>query len=439
VKLRLVPQLDFIIFFASLVLVIFGVAFIYSAGVDSSGVSISNEYVKQILFAISGLVPLFLAFFVDLRKYTRYCTVLYAILNLVLLYTCRFGKVVNGARSWLGIGIFGIQPSEFGKIVFILFFAWYLDISKTMPPFRRFLFALVFLCLPVGLILLQPDLGTSSVYVPIFLCMCFFAGIPFRYLLVLVSCGLLTIFFTVLPVWATEIYRQPLPIIQIFQNYRLRLIVLGAAGFIAIIGYTGYRQFRNRYYRVISQVFAIITCALLGSAATGRVLKEYQIKRLIVFLDPNIDPLGAGWNIIQSKVAIGSGNLFGQGFLKGTQSHYRFLPQHNTDFIFSILSEEWGFAGGMAVFALYFLILMRISFIIRNTSNLFASSIAVGIFGMFFFHFIVNIGMVMGVMPITGIPLLFLSYGGSSLWTAMTCVGLLMGIHARRLELSPKL
>ena len=166
----------------------------------------------------------------------------------------------------------------------------------------------------------------------------------------------------------------------------------------------------------------------------GKILKEYQLKRLIVYIDPNSDPLGAGWNIIQSKIAIGAGGVWGRGFLNGTQSHYRFLPQQSTDFIFSILSEEFGFAGGSLVFVLYLIIMVRITFIMLSSKNVFGYYIASGILGMFFFHFVVNVGMVMGIMPITGIPLLFLSYGGSSLWTAMICIGLLMSINYRKLD-----
>jgi rod shape determining protein RodA len=214
------------------------------------------------------------------------------------------------------------------------------------------------------------------------------------------------------------------------------LIVIAAFAVVAMLSIVGFVQFKRQYYYWIAYVSSIIAFALFGAIGASHVLKDYQVKRLIVFLNPNSDPLGAGWNIIQSKVAIGSGNMFGQGFLKGTQSHYRFLPQQNTDFIFSILSEEWGFLGGILVYALYFVILTRILTIIKNTPHIFGAYIASGIFAMFFFHFIVNVGMVMGIMPITGIPLLFLSYGGSALWTAMMCVGLLMGIYARRLEIS---
>ena len=151
-------------------------------------------------------------------------------------------------------------------------------------------------------------------------------------------------------------------------------------------------------------------------------------------MDPSVDPLGSGWNIIQSKIAIGAGGAFGRSFLHGTQSHYRFLPQQSTDFIFSILSEEMGFAGGAVVFVLYMIIMWRTIVIIKNTSNKFGMYIASGILGIFVIHFFINVGMVMGIMPITGIPLLFLSYGGSSLLTAMSCIGLLMSINSRKFD-----
>jgi rod shape determining protein RodA len=162
------------------------------------------------------------------------------------------------------------------------------------------------------------------------------------------------------------------------------------------------------------------------------VLKDYQLMRLIVFLDPNVDPRGSGWHIIQSMTAIGSGGLMGKGFLQGTQSHYRFLPQQSTDFIFSIFTEEWGLLGGLLVFGLFLLICLRLVKIIKTTSDNFGAYIASGLAAMYSFHFLINVGMAMGVMPITGIPLLFMSYGGSALTSAMAGIGLAMSIHVRR-------
>jgi rod shape determining protein RodA len=151
-------------------------------------------------------------------------------------------------------------------------------------------------------------------------------------------------------------------------------------------------------------------------------------------MDPNVDPRGAGWNIIQSITAIGSGGLLGKGFLQGTQSHYRFLPQQSTDFIFSIFSEEWGLVGGILVFSLFLLICLRLIKIMKTTTDAFGSYIAAGLSGMYGFHFLINVGMTMGIMTITGIPLLFMSYGGSALISAMSGIGLALSIYIRRYQ-----
>ena len=355
---------------------------------------------------------------------------------LLLVYTRIFGRYVNGAKSWIGIGEFGVQPSEFGKIFFILFLARFLDESKKMNQFKRFVYAIGVLIVPMGLILIQPDLGTASVYIPIFLTMCFIAGIPIKYILYVLAFGILTVFFTVIPVWNMEIAEKPLVFISVLTNLKLRALLISSVLLITLLGYVVRRYFHGpKYIYWITLVFSVICLSLIFSMVLGKFLKDYQIKRLIIFMNPNKDRLGAGWNIIQSKVAIGAGGMTGQGYLQGTQSHYRFLPQQSTDFIFSILSEELGFIGGVFVFSMYFVILIKILYIIRKCINRYGSYICAGIFGMFSFHFFVNVGMVMGIMPITGIPLLFLSYGGSSLLTAMTCIGLVMNINCRKSEL----
>ncbi len=181
-----------------------------------------------------------------------------------------------------------------------------------------------------------------------------------------------------------------------------------------------------------------IKSALISLAAIPVVYKfldDYQKERIEAFLHPDNLSLSGNYQVWQSKVAIGAGGLMGQGYLQGTQSHYRFLPQQSTDFIFSILSEEFGFIGCCLIYFLYFIILLKILYIIRKCVNKFGTYICAGIFGMFTFHFFINVGMVMGMMPITGIPLQFLSYGGSSLLTAMTCIGLVMNVNCRKYDL----
>ena len=176
----------------------------------------------------------------------------------------------------------------------------------------------------------------------------------------------------------------------------------------------------------------VLLCSLAASFAAHLILKEYQIMRLIIFLNPNVDPRGAGWNIIQSMTAIGSGHLWGRGFLQGTQSHYRFLPEQSTDFIFSIYGEEFGFMGGLLIFGLFLLIALRLIRLMKITVDSFGIYIVAGLFAVILFHFIVNVGMAMGIMPITGIPLYFMSYGGSALMTAMSGIGIAMSVYIRR-------
>ena len=433
-KIRFFSLFDYLLFICVLLLTIIGIFFIYSSGVNSQKVLVSNEYIKQIFWAVSGIFLLFLVSLIDYRKIKRIIPWLYLSLILILIYTRFFGRYVNGAKSWIGIGVFGIQPSEFGKIVFILFLAWYLDESENVESKKRFFISLVIMLVPMGLILLQPDLGTASVYIPIFLIMCYFGGIPLRFLALFLATGALTVVITVLPIWESEIIQKDIAIVNILTETNLRLFLIAVCSAITVLSLLGRIFFKKNYYYWIAYVFGIITMSLIASIGAGKVLKDYQIKRLIVFLDPQTDPLGSGWNIIQSKIAIGSGNIFGQGFLQGTQSHYRFLPQQSTDFIFSILSEETGFVGGLVVFALYLTIILRGFSVIKSTTDVFGCYIASGVCAMIFYHFIVNVGMVMGIMPITGIPLLFLSYGGSSLWVAMMSIGLLESVRLRRLD-----
>jgi len=433
-KLKILNMIDYSLLLCVLLLSTFGILFIYSSGINSDGILVTNEYIKQIIWLVVGIIFMLVLGLVDYRKFLRYAPYMYAGLVVMLIYTLLFGSKVNGARSWIGIGPFGIQPSEIGKFFYILTLAWYLERSQNEKPKKRFLIATGIMLLPMGLILIQPDMGTASVYLPIFIVMCFMAGVPLRYLMMVIFTGFTTIIFTVLPVWETEILRKSVPAIHILTNTKLLLLVIGTTTAIAIIGIIGQIFLRRKYFYWITFVFGIITVSLVLSIAAGKVLKPYQLQRLIVFIDPNCDPLGSGWNIIQSKTAIGSGNFFGRGYKQGTQSHYRFLPQQSTDFIFSILSEESGFIGGMFVFVIYLLILLRITHIARQTTNYYGTLICSGFLGMLYFHFIVNVGMVMGIMPITGIPLPFLSYGGSALLTNMMCMGLVMSINYRRLD-----
>ena len=430
-------EIDYFILLAVTALMATGIMFIYSSGVNSSGVLVSNEYIKQIVWASVGLAAALVLSMVNYRRFYNFSLYLYLISLIPLVYTLFFGRLFHGTR-WLRIGIFGFQASEFVKITTIIFLARYLtDTRRSTGSFVRFLVSCLIVFFPMAIVLVQPDLGTSLVFIPILLSVTFIAGLSMRYMVFSVSCISLTGFLIVLPLWQTHILRRTLPALAALTNPRIVVIIILALSIIMAIALFGYLKFRKRYFFWLLYVVAIIVFSLGASYAARGVLRNYQIMRLIVFLDPNVDPRGAGWNIIQSITAIGAGGVTGQGFLRGTQSHYRYLPEQSTDFIFSIFSEEMGFAGGIAVFTLYLIICLRLMRIIKITADPFATYICAGLAGMFSFHFLINVGMAMGIMPITGIPLLFMSYGGSSLMSAMLGIGLALSIYVRRYTPQP--
>lgn len=430
---RSVFGVDLLLIIATVALMAIGVLFVYSSGVTSEGVSFSTEWIRQIVWVALGLVLLAGVAIFDYARLRDLAPYLYGALVVVLIGTLLFGRVVNGARSWIGIGDFGVQPSEFMKIATILLLARVLERRRaSIGEPVTFGLTLGLTLLPMGLILLQPDLGTALVYLPVFLVMAFVAGARPSYILFIVGAGLLTVVLTVLPAWEQEIRGAEVPVVSVLTNSRLFAIVLGSLVVVAALGLVGALVLKRRYYRWVIYGAAMGITGMIGSFLGRRVLRDYQLMRLIVFLEPNVDPQGAGWNIIQSVTAVGSGGISGKGWLRGTQSHLQYLPQQSTDFIFSILAEEWGFLGGLAVFALFAVIITRGLLISAKAKDDFASLTAVGIVTMVFFHVAVNIGMAIGIMPITGIPLLFLSYGGSSLWTALVGVGLLMSIYQHR-------
>jgi len=292
-NIRNYTYFDYLLFLAVVLLTIIGISFIYSSGVNSTGVSISNEYIKQIVWGLTGIVLMLAITFIDYRRYADRASLFFIVTMILLVYTRIFGRYVNGAKSWIGIGEYGLQFSEFAKLVYILYLAYFLDrSSKNESQFSRFIKAGLIMGCPMLLILSQPDLGTASVYLPIFLAMCFIAGIPLRYLMMVLVTGSLTIVFTVLPLWETAIYKHPIPAIKIFTETRFLMITLLMLAIVSVLAMIGRVMFKVKYYYWIAYVTGIITVALILSIGASHVLKDYQIMRLIVFLDPNIDPHG---------------------------------------------------------------------------------------------------------------------------------------------------
>ena len=328
---------------------------------------------KQILWIIIGLFSLFVVLLFDYGVLFRYTRYIYAFNIILLLAVLLVGSTAKGAQLWLSLGPLGGQPSELAKVMVIITFAAFLTKRQDrMERLRDLLPAFLHIGIPVFLILLQPDLGTSLVFFAIMFGMLYVAGARSSLLLKLLGAGLL-----------------------------------------------------------------LIIAALVGHVKFGLPLplEDYQIRRLIVFIDPYMDGRGgrgAGWHVIQSLVAIGSGGFWGKGLFNGTQVQGNFLPEHHTDFIFSVVGEELGFLGASLLLGLYFVLLYRVLQIAFKSRDQFGTLIAVGVASMWGFHILQNVGMSIGIMPITGIPLPFLSYGGSSMLANLISVGLLLNISLRR-------
>ena len=432
-RLRNFIEIDYLLLLPVITLIVLGILFIYSSGITSEGVQVSTEYIRQIIWGSAGLVAAIVLSMINYRKFYNISIYIYLFSLLPLLYTLLFGYVISNASRWVRIGMFGIQMSEFVKISVIILLARYLaDTDRNRESFSRFFVSCVIVFIPMLIVLLQPDLGTALAYVAILITMIFFAGVSTRYVAFMISCIALTGIFLVLPLWQTYILQKSVPFLALLTNLKIILITVLFFVVVAAIALFGFLKFKKRYFFWLVYASAIVIFSLGASYAARIVLKNYQIMRLIVFLDPYVDPRGAGWNIIQSVTAIGAGGIMGRGYLQGTQSHYRFLPEQSTDFIFSIFSEEAGFIGGIIVFALYILIVNRLLFSTKITTDPFAKYICAGFAGLIGFHFIVNVGMTMGVMPITGLPLIFMSYGGSSILASMIGIGLALSIYIRR-------
>jgi rod shape determining protein RodA len=435
VRIKDITAIDIPLFLYTITLVVIGVLFIYSSGIISTGELVSDEYSRQIIWGAAGLVFALLLSLFDYRKLYHVSFYIYAATILLLIYTCFAGRIVHGARAWIGVGSFGIQPSEFAKVSTILFLSQYLDNTKNSPKtLLRFIVSCLIVFLPMALVLLQPDFGTSLVFLPILLSITFIAGLPLRYVLFLFFSVSLTGILMVLPLWQEYILNKSLTIITLLGNSRFIISFCIFFLIIFMLSLAGFIFYKKKYFYWLCYFSLLLVISFSLPFMARKVLKEYQMMRLIVFLDPGIDPRGAGWNINQSITAIGSGGIMGKGYLQGTQSHYRFVPQQSTDFIFSIFAEEWGFMGGILVFALFLLLNLRLVRIARNSSDTFGIYICTGIASIYIFHFLINIGMTMGIMPITGIPLIFMSYGGSSLLSALICIGLVSSVHIRRYQ-----
>lgn len=435
---RIIKLFDWVLFSSMILLIVVGIFAVYSAVSRFGNPGI--YYARQILAIVLGCGVFLFFIFINYQIFRQYATVLYVLSILILIGVLFLGETIRGARSWYTFNIFSFQPVEMAKIMCIVVLASYLDkYWRNVRQFKGTLIPVVIIFGHVALILLQPDFSSALVYFPVVLGMLYLAGAHKRHLASYVIFGSIMIG---IPLVHTFLTVQPkLLAASPFLNFLSKameggmpsLIVLSSiCGLILLVWWllSRFRIFIPLVYPVI--LIGLIVTGSLGSSILQRGLKEYQRKRLIVFLNPAIDPLGAGYHIAQSEIAIGSGRFFGRGYLSGTQSRLGFLPEQHTDFIFSVVGEEFGFFFSFGVLLIYLVFMWRVFIIARESRDRYGSLVAGGIACMFAFYVIINIGMVMGVMPVTGLPLPFVSYGGSSMVASMAAVGIVISIHIRR-------
>ncbi|MDR3071708.1 MAG: rod shape-determining protein RodA [Endomicrobium sp.] len=435
---RLIFSIDWWLVFSVMVLMSISFAAIYSAGINYE---LSFRYVSvQLLASSIGFVG-FLFFTGFNYQYYKYIGKLLYIFSLMILVAVLiFGSVKRGTKGWFDFGFVSFQPVEFAKIVFILIFAAFLDIcSKESKKISFLIFAFAILAGHLTLIMMQPDFSSTLSYFPVTLVLLFTIGVGFFRLICIMILGILAVG---IPLLATFIDMQ----LEFLQGKMLltKVAIFLKTGwnvfyfifvilFLIMCGWWLLWKLKIKIqivYPIVLSVTILLGC--MASIPVKNSLKDYQRKRLIVFLNPNIDPRGSGYNIIQSKIAIGSGKFMGKGFKKGTQAQLGFVPEQHTDFIFSVIGEEGGWVMAQLTLFFYFIFIWRALMIAKEARDRYGSLVAIGIATMFTFYVVINVGMVMGMMPVTGMPLLMLSYGGSSIFSSLCAVGILCSIHSKR-------
>jgi rod shape determining protein RodA len=401
---RLWGDLDRGLLAVTLILTLIGIAFVFSATAPPAPEAKQLLYVKQLLwlgiaFAAGALIAA-----VPYRVYQgKTAWLLYFFGLFLLVLTLFIGHVGLGAQRWLGWGPIKIQPSEPAKVATVLLVANLLASRKQdLTELRTLMKPLLAAGVPFLLVLKQPDLGTAVAFIAVLLTMLYWAGLPLLYLFFLVT-----------------------PLI----NVALSFFLPGWIIFAAVLVFVLYRS-RLR----LAPLLLVVAVNLAVGIATPQIwshLEPYQRQRITTFLDPGSDPYGAGYQIIQSKIAVGSGEVFGKGFLHGTQKGLAFLPEQHTDFIFSVVGEESGFLGAGLVAVLYLILILRGVRIAHRARNRFASLVAIGMTSIFLYHILVNILMTVGLAPVTGLPLPLLSYGGSSLVVSFFQIGLIQNVAMR--------
>ncbi len=399
---------DFKAFGLCLALVAIGLLSLYSATYDAGAGMI---FQKQITWGIVGLVALLISALFPYKLLQRIALPVYALTLGALFSVLMIGHVSSGSKSWFGVGAFGshlgVQPSEFAKVATVLALASFLSRTAVSVENTKHLLGTLFLVLlPMAFVLAQPDLGTAIVFFAMVVPVLYWAGAS-NFVLAAVFAPIIVATGALL---GTTVF----------------LITILVSGLIIYLSHT------NRF--AAGAIFGLTLAVGLSVQTVYDRMAPYQQKRIATFLSPESDPLGSGYNVLQSKVAIGSGGFFGKGYLQGSQTQLNFIPEQWTDFIFCVPGEEFGFVGASLVLLLFAFLLFHGVNIASVSKNKFGSIAAVGIVGILTTHVLVNIGMSLGLLPVIGIPLPFLSYGGSALVANMAMVGLLMNFYANRKE-----
>lgn len=392
----------------SILLSVIGIIVIYSATRDETGLG-TSRYMLQSMWFVAGIGVMYITSVLPIR-FLQAITIPVFVVVMILLVVVLASETVKGSSRWIRLGFIGIQPSELAKIAVIMALAQYLSQLRTNIH-RPSVMATcgVIVALPVFLILSQPDLGTSIVFGAIFCGVLLWAGLSVLQLLLMVS-PLIGVMFGVVSGFDWVIWSV----------------------FILIVAGIMYLKWPPRFVTIFLTVTHLAVG--LGAEPLWDSLHDYQQQRVETFLNPQVDPKGAGYQIIQSKIAIGSGGLLGRGFLQGSQTSLAFLPEQHTDFIFSVIAEEFGFVGSMAVLILCYVFILIGIYIAMNVKSRYQSLLAAGCVSVFTFHVIMNVGMAVGVLPIAGVPLPFLSYGGSFLMTSLILCGLLLNVWRHRFD-----
>ena len=426
-------KIDWVFLLTVVVLVIIGLLTIYSTGYNGQKGGTDSEFYMQLLWIVLGAGLFFLTITVDYHKYVEWALYLYALGLILLLATLVLGSYQRNIKAWIGIGKFSFQPSEFMKLFAIVALAKFLTLlGDAIRDIRNFFISFLVIIPPMALISLQPDFGTALVFVPMAFAMMFISGARVGHIISLVALSGLALGIPLVVAYFKVTGDMNGWLISILSSSKILLTVSVVLAGVALLSFLIYFFVRGKVFMKFALAVVIIPLGLSAAAVLNNYLKPYQQKRIAIFIDPEIDPRGAGYNIIQSKIAIGSGGLVGKGFMKGSQSQLSFLPEKKTDFVFSSFGEEWGFLGCFFLIGVYFLFIYKGVMIIYHSRDLLGSLIATGVVSMFLFHIFINIGMATGMMPVTGLPLPFISYGGSNLLMNLVAVGLLFNIEMRR-------